>query len=1084
MKQNILYFFIVVGLLSFVAVSCSREEEIPMDDSFALILQTAISSPATKAEVASETSLREDAVELLNVYFYGTFSGYASPAIKHYTLSSATDKTGATSWKVSSDWRADGFIAGNSYDVYVSANSKQVKTATTSNDKAVATGTLAYASASITDLAGLKSMIEFDYNPAEANGEGGHKPYWGAYDEDNLNPEWLDLHKKYIPAATFVVSTGNSQQKRYYANEKTFLMDGKTTFTAGSTEAIPLELVRAAAKVVVDVKFDDAFLTSLEAKHVTVSGAPAWRFYNFSFSTPVIDPSLITGAAVNYNKSIFVAGGIMMGNGSVDTDHLVYTGANKHFSFVTYTYPFSWTAGSASSEAPAIILALGYTDSTDPVNPVTTYQTYKIPVVDPEGGVLEIGRNKLYRVQATIASEGGELLTDAYKVRCNYDIIPWGDIPVNSEDIADVDHSDNDYFDVSTTSVTLRGDGLQSETITIIKPNKRNIKMKYLTLPNATAEDPFNTTGVTSSDYHEYSFAGDVAENSPAPYFFNYLGNKQNHFVSEKTVGSVVAGTDTYLQNRFTRSDRDLTIESCSLPNLSDKYMMIRVYLDVTDWESKGFYRDITIRHLSTTRISHVVGAWSSRISACSALPTSDPNYEPFSAAAGPYGPEEYRYTTGTVYSYDREVYNGWADDGTKAEAWEACTEDQYNSGKAGSFPSDFKFEDTTGSPSSYTSKNEEVYSHSFHNDVTEIHSGDKHAQHTGESNAHLQDGWYYWGVTPTVVSSTVDKAGKNNTSGKTNVESNYYSSLDDIYSGTYDYYTFSGRRSGGKNYGTFTFYSYTTRYRANNYILRTWSRKKFSHTALGYVLNSDHVPSSSDAFHNYRWVNFAEEGVGSSVTHIYRTHSRGNIAGNSSPYPAFRPKYYNGTYVFYMEANTSSGGHVTQGTQTSFNPRIFIVQSSSPSPAYVMGRPNIDENGLSQDQVFSPAFMIASQLGAITAIPTVGSYNKTTHGNSTVSSENEKSLWSAKHCATYLEVGTDGTYYKNWRLPTQEEISVIINLQSSSPNEDTSLNTVLNAGYYRALDGNEVRANQSLTTHAVRCVRDLTQAEIDALNN
>ncbi|MBQ6198603.1 MAG: hypothetical protein IJK44_05155 [Bacteroidales bacterium] len=883
MKQNILYYTIVAGLLSFAAVSCSYEEEMPVDDSYALILQTSVSSPATKAEVPSVTSLKEDAVDLLNVYFYGTFSGDASPSIKHFTLNSASDKTGETSWRVTSDWRADGFVVGNSYDVYVSANSRQVKTAANSGNSSA---TSELGSAGITDLAGLKSMIEFDYDPSEANGEGGHKPYWGAYNEDNLNPEWLDLHKKYIQQSTFDVSTGNSQQKRYYANEKSFLMDGKTTFTAGSTESIALALVRAAAKIVVDVNFSDTFITSLAAKNVEVTGAPAWRFYNFSFSTPVIDPSKITGADVNYNKSIFVAGGIMMGNDAVDTD-LLYTGADKHFTFATYTYPLSWTAGSASSEAPAIILSLGYKDtSTD----VTTYQTYKIPVVNPEGGVTAIGRNKLYKIEATIASEGGELLTDAYKVRCNYDIIPWGNIPVNSEDIADVDHSDNDYFDVSPTSVTLRGDGMQSENVTIIKPNKRNIKLKYVTLPNATAEEPFNTTSAT---YTEYAFSDDVAQNAPAPYFFNFQGNKQNHFVSTKTVGSVVAGTTTYLQNKFTRSDRTLTIESCSLPNHSDKYIMVRVYLDVTDWESKGLYRDITIRHLSTTRISHVVGAWSSRISARSALASTDPNYEPFSTSTGPYGPEEYRY-------------------------------------------------------------------------------------------------------------------------------------------------------SGGS-----------------------------------YNLNKDHVPSSSQAFRNYRWVNYDVDITG---THTFRVASQGNNTSSNAP---FRPKYVSGGTVYYMKANnTSTGGRVVAGDALSFNPRMFIVQSSSTSSSYVMGRPNIESDGLSDDRVFSPAFMIASQLGSTSSMPTiVGSPTAANYGTTRVSSEDELKRWEAKHCETYLEVGQNGVYYTGWRLPTEEEISVIIGLQTTSPDGDTSLNQVLNAGYYRALNGNEVATGSGLTTHTVRCVRDLTQAEIDALN-
>ena len=885
MKQNILYYTLVAGLLLLVVNSCSREEKVPADDSFSLILQTSVSSPATKAEVASVTSLKEDAVDLLNVYFYGTFSGNVSPTVKHYTLSSATDKTGETSWRVTSDWRSEGFVAGNSYEVYVSANSKRVKTAANSGNSS-ATSDLA--SASITDLAGLKSMIEFDYDPSEDNGEGGHKPYWGAYNEDNLNPEWLDLHKKYIPDATFDVSTGNSQQKRYYANEKSFLMDGKTTFTAGSTESIALALVRAAAKIVVDVKFSNDFLTSLTAKNVEVTGAPAWRFYNFSFSTPVFDPSLITGAAVNYNKSIFVAGGIMMGNDGVDTD-LVYTGADKRFTFATYTYPLSWTAGSASSEAPAIILSLGYKDtSTD----VTTYQTYKIPVVDPEGGVTAIGRNKLYKIEATIASEGGELLTDAYKVRCNYDIIPWGDIPVNSEDIADVDHSDNDYFDVSPTSVTLRGDGMQSETVTIIKPNKRNIKLKYVTLPNATAEDPFNTTSAT---YTEYAFSGDVAENAPAPYFFNFQGTKRNSFLSTKYVGSDVAGTASYLQNKFTRSDRTLTIESCSLPNHSDKYIMVRVYLDVVDWESKGLYKDITIRHLSTTRISHVVGAWSSRISARSALNPSDPNYQEFDTSTGPYGPEEYRYS--------------------------------------------------------------------------------------GSS----------------------------------------------------------------------------------------------------YVLNGDHVPNSSQAFRNYRWVNYDVDKTG---THTFRVASKGNSIDSNAP---FRPKYISGGTAYYMKANnTSTGGKVVAGTALDYNPRMFIVQSSATSSSYVMGRPNIKSDGLSDDRVFSPAFMIASQLGATGNMPTiVASPTAANYGTFNVSSNDELMRWEAKHCETYLEVGQNGVYYTGWRLPTEEEIGVIIGLQtsSSSLDDDTSLNEVLRAGFYRALNGNEVATGSGLTTHAVRCVRDLTQAEIDALN-
>ena len=93
--------------------------------------------------------------------------------------------------------------------------------------------------------------------------------------------------------------------------------------------------------------------------------------------------------------------------------------------------------------------------------------------------------------------------------------------------------------------------------------------------------------------------------------------------------------------------------------------------------------------------------------------------------------------------------------------------------------------------------------------------------------------------------------------------------------------------------------------------------------------------------------------------------------------------------------------------------------------------------------------------------------------------------------------MGTDGTYYKNWRLPTQDEINLLISLQATNvggvqtatidgvtiTGADRVLDNVLTAGYYRALDGNEVRSNTALKTHTIRCIRDLTQAEIDALN-
>jgi hypothetical protein len=175
----------------------------------------------------------------------------------------------------------------------------------------------------------------------------------------------------------------------------------------------------------------------------------------------------------------------------------------------------------------------------------------------------------------------------------------------------------------------------------------------------------------------------------------------------------------------------------------------------------------------------------------------------------------------------------------------------------------------------------------------------------------------------------------------------------------------------------------------------------------------------------------------------------------------------------------------------------MFIVQVTSTSSTAVMGRPSIDANGLSSDRVFSPAFMVASQLASTANLPgNSSSVTAANYGITSVSSADEQKMWAARHCASYLEVGTDGTYYKNWRLPTQDEINLLISLQAENiggvqtatidgvtiTGNDRVLDNVLTAGEYRALDGEWVRST-TLTTQTVRCIRDLTQDEINALN-
>ena len=171
---------------------------------------------------------------------------------------------------------------------------------------------------------------------------------------------------------------------------------------------------------------------------------------------------------------------------------------------------------------------------------------------------------------------------------------------------------------------------------------------------------------------------------------------------------------------------------------------------------------------------------------------------------------------------------------------------------------------------------------------------------------------------------------------------------------------------------------------------------------------------------------------------------------------------YYNGK-CYAISDHDSRGSGYDQLT----NNHMYVVQITSTSNKYVLGRPVLDSNYQSQDKVVSPAFMIASQLGAV--------------------SRTNSSTTASTHCGTYMEVGEDGTRYVGWRLPTKQEITVIIDYQSGEHTNKVTMEEVLGGQYYWALDGTSAyvsTGSEGTSTNAyVRCVRDMTLAEINKLN-
>lgn len=177
--------------------------------------------------------------------------------------------------------------------------------------------------------------------------------------------------------------------------------------------------------------------------------------------------------------------------------------------------------------------------------------------------------------------------------------------------------------------------------------------------------------------------------------------------------------------------------------------------------------------------------------------------------------------------------------------------------------------------------------------------------------------------------------------------------------------------------------------------------------------------------------------------------------------------------YIYEYYDKSVKGGYQAKKRQNSTgksNNRMYVVQitNTPQNSKYKIGHvTNIDKNTkLSSEDVVSPAFMLASQLGTVTAF----------------TDENDGKN-ASEHCDKYIEVRKDGKKYTDWRLPTASEIGVITNYQYKK--NQNVIDVVLAGGSYWALNGNQVEANPDNEYRGyVRCVRDLSPDEVKELEN
>lgn len=197
--------------------------------------------------------------------------------------------------------------------------------------------------------------------------------------------------------------------------------------------------------------------------------------------------------------------------------------------------------------------------------------------------------------------------------------------------------------------------------------------------------------------------------------------------------------------------------------------------------------------------------------------------------------------------------------------------------------------------------------------------------------------------------------------------------------------------------------------------------------------------------------------------------HFASKVASNPNSNGTSTISYYQYYYYSNNYATNLTGPEDVMHSSTSTglnNARMYHVHVSASSQTYNVGYParnpstdytlGTDDNKL----LVSPSFELASQLGA-----------------TQVFSDNTAA---AEHCARYVEVYKDPVTgdtkkYDDWRLPTEAEIKIIIDLQYV---QNSPVDVVLSGGYYWSASGRvrnpeESDSGYGTSSANIRCIRD-----------
>ena len=1042
-------------------------------------------TPGTKTP--GEDSRGENTIRRIDVFVFKTTGG-TSTFHKHYTIeppAGQTELTTGNDYLLESDWRnaTPAYTASDTYNIYAIANIAANK---------------------------LRDPV-FPQNPTEAElrsltsesdaqipGEHGYT----CYDIIRLkNPNGSS------PAA---------QSLDHHIGDKVFLMDGKVIgwritdetqtqqyFVNNPTtgQQNVFEFARAAAKFRVELDFSSDFKaslgtdidgTGLKFRQVTEtyeSGRPkSARIITIGSLQPDDNNVINAGCAVTggalakfanilkatYDWDPTTAGGpsseamtAFRDANRWDSQNFYEfscrtpnpTGGYKYpYIDTTYSYAFSWDADKSAEYAPALAVSIVYTTYTqkynddadssfdgpavvDPKNPEGVTNYYRIPLVDitktGSEAITSVDRNTYYQVTAYINTYGTSTTeivpTD---VSLNYKVIPW---PYMPDEVTQAQTTQLQYF-VAETEYRLRGDDDQW------------VYLQYFTPKSNPKEKIGETT---------YNYATPKIKNVRVYYY-----NQDNQ---EKVLATALTGandgayiwdgssTDAYVTIEVQPSTTDngggnIYVNSTALSNRSIKYITFDAEVDFSYDGGQKVTRSFVVTHFPLDNLQSISGAWSSRW-----------DEQPASGTRTVYYRKRFFKRTETVNPV------------TQAE-WAAGVGNDNNDRKS---------------------------ANSRENAVNGFFAtGERQTDRTYSSNYITSISGYVWdGTRVTFSGSYLDWWGE-----RRNFNNLYYDNFDYLVS----YNVNSGQASF--RFGTYSSYFQIVQDYSYSYTdtgdWATYDGFEWEECTQAEYNNTADANRKTATVKNHpgtgRWVDWDRDGGQDynrdNAKYTYDGSSyQAKVFYNGRVYPidVTRTGNNNNNYRYTYNRSTSynnannwhcywtNGTWATQNsTMDLTNNHMYVVQiSRAGADAYgndiILGKPSLDGSFQSNDNTVSPAFMIASQLGA--------NLGNTYSANSAQAA--------AIHCHTYMEVAQNGYRFTGWRLPTQAEIAYIVQYQTTLGNTDV-FDTVLGGDRYYTLNatsGNNYNRNQrwertktSVTgegTTNIRCIRDLTPEEVIELN-